>query len=295
MSRSDLLQTARSQQSSPLYARLGLATLDLTSLNDNDTNEVITNLCQRALASPEPVAALCIYAPFAGLVRNILQENQYKAGVATVVNFPHGNNSVEEVIAETKACLDQVDEVDLVWPFEKYIQGDKEAACNMISEVKKTIVEYNQTISSNRKPILLKVILESSAIPADMLYDACTDAIQAGADFLKTSTGKHPTGGATLEAAYELLRASKDAKDKHGKDISVKISGGVKTVAQAGAYIWMAEKIMTGTDEGLTEGKESQRWVNAKNFRIGASGVFSELVNVLAPGKEAASQGDGSY
>ncbi|ORX97936.1 deoxyribose-phosphate aldolase [Basidiobolus meristosporus CBS 931.73] len=295
MSRSALLQTASAQKSSPLYARLGLATLDLTSLNDNDTDAVITDLCQRALSSPEPVAALCVYAQFTELARRILKENNYDAGIATVVNFPYGTNSVEQVVAETKACLDNVDEVDLVWPFEKYIQGDKEAACNMISEVKKTIVDYNRTLSSGRKPVLLKVILETSAFPAELVYDACIDAIHAGADFLKTSTGKHSAGGATLEVAYDMLRAIKDTKEKEGQDIRLKISGGVKTVEQAGSYIWLAEKMMTGTDEALVDGKEDQRWVNAKNFRIGASGVFSKLVNVLAPGKEASSEVESGY
>ncbi|KAK9764680.1 hypothetical protein K7432_007627 [Basidiobolus ranarum] len=295
MSRSDLLQAALSQKSSSFYARLALSTLDFTSLNDNDSNETIMVLCKHALSSPEPVAAICVYAQFAGLVRKAFQENQYHANVATVVNFPHGTNSIEEVIAETKGCLDDVDEVDLVWPFDKYIQGDKEAACKMISEIKKTILEYNQTIPSQRNPVQLKVILETSAFPGEMIYDACVDSIRAGADFLKTSTGKHSAGGATLEVAYDMLRAIKDVKDQDGKNANIKISGGVKTVDQAAAYIWLAERFMSGSDEALTEGKEKERWVNAKRFRIGASGVFDELVHVLEPDSERMVQGGSNY
>ncbi len=226
-----------------MYSEI-LPLLDLTSLNEFDTEQSIAELCQKALTSSGMVAAVCIFPRFVKFAKKQLASVPIK--IATVVNFPHGTDSLETVqtIIRT-AIIDGADEIDVVFPYLDYLNGDQVKPFEFVRACKKTVGEK----------IILKVILETGAlidplVIADVSHNVCL----AGADFLKTSTGKISVG-ATLDAARIMLEAIK----KFPRAIGVKVSGGIRTPEQAKQYIELAKQIM------------GEPWVTPAHFRIGTS------------------------
>ena len=233
--------------------------LDLTSLNDNDDDAAVSTLCNRALAAPGPIGAVCIWPRFITLARGLLQHSEI--GVAAVANFPAGADDVDRAARETAAIVnDGANEVDLVMPYERWLAGDTAVAQDMIAACKAQCGDR----------VLLKVILESGRLgDTEKTYAAGRDAIEAGADFIKTSTGKVEVS-ATPEAAEAMLRAIKDS----GRNVGFKAAGGIRDTETAGAYLAIADRIM-GPD-----------WADARHFRFGASGLLDDLLAAL--GVEAA-------
>jgi deoxyribose-phosphate aldolase len=224
--------------------------IDLTSLNATDNEADIAALCERATQLVSPVAAICIYPRFVKLVADTFAGTSVKT--ATVANFPGGDQSLENVLIEINAALqDGAEEIDVVFPYERYLAGERQHAQNFISTCK----------TACGVSAILKVILETGALkdPA-IIADAAFDAIAAGADFVKTSTGKLPEG-ATLEAAAVLLLVIKHVSTSLQHPVGLKISGGIRTLEQAAEYIELADVIM-GRD-----------WVSPETFRIGASKI----------------------
>jgi deoxyribose-phosphate aldolase len=241
--------------------------LDLTSLNDGDDEAAVSVLCNRAATAPGPVAAVCIWPRFITLARGLLEHSGVR--VAAVANFPAGGDDIAAAVLETEDIVNQGgDEVDLVMPYTRWLGGDVTVARDMIAACKAACGEQ----------VLLKVILETGDLrdPAK-IYAAAGDAIAAGADFVKTSTGKIAVS-ATLEAAEAMLRAIKDS----GRDVGFKAAGGIRDTAAAGAYLALADRIM-GPD-----------WADPLHFRFGASGLLDDLLAQLgvAPG---APRAPGSY
>ncbi len=224
--------------------------LDLTALNDNDDETTIIHLCQQAISPFGQVAAVCIFPRFVKLANKQLARTG--VAIAAVANFPSGTQSVEQTCVEIKQAIqDGANEIDVVMPFQAYLAGDRAFCKEFISKCK----------SACGKNVLLKVILETGALEkSDIIAEASQDVIEAGADFIKTSTGKHAIG-ATLEAAEIMLNAIKN----NGGKVGFKAAGGVRTIEQAITYLTLAEKIM-GLD-----------WISPKTFRIGAS----QLVKLL--------------
>lgn len=224
-----------------------ISLLDLTRLNDNDTNKSIEKLCHNATTPFGEVAAVCIYPKFIGQAKNLLVGTNIK--IATVVNFPDGNESLIDCIAEIKQVIrDGTDEIDVVMPYEIYLGGHTNS-----------VLEFLQVCRGTMGPdIIMKVILETGAlINPEIITSAAKLAIQAKTNFIKTSTGKINVG-ATLQAAKVILNVIKES----GKPIGFKAAGGIRTVEQAAEYIQLAEKIM---------GKE---WISPKNMRFGASNLL---------------------
>lgn len=215
--------------------------IDLTSLNDADTADDILSLCQKA----KHVAAVCVFPRFVETAVAALQSSTVK--IATVANFPRGEDQLDDVLSLIKTAVKAgAQEVDVVWPYSRYLAGEKEFACHFIRECKKT-------------GVLLKVILETGVLEdAKIISAASHDAISSGADFLKTSTGKVAVG-ATLTAAEAMLLAIKHS----GKPVGFKASGGIRSAEQAMEYIALAERIM------------GPNWVSAKTFRIGTSRLLN--------------------
>ena len=224
--------------------------IDLTSLNETDQEETINALCQKATIANHHVAAVCVFPSFVTTARKALAGQAVR--IATVVNFPEGTDTLDTVLASIRQVIsDGADEVDVVFPYGDYLQGEKEKAYDFIRTCKAACGEK----------VLLKVILETGAlrdplIITEVSYNVCL----SGADFLKTSTGKIATG-ATPEAALAMLTVIK----KMSRPIGFKVSGGVRTVEQAAHYIQLAEEIM-GT-----------AWVTPLHFRIGASQLVDTL------------------
>ena len=230
-----------------------LSLLDLTSLNDDDTPAVIDTLCDNATQSIGKVAAVCVYPQFVAQSRARLPENN-GINVATVVNFPTGDESLADVLAQTQQALaDCANEIDLVFPYKALQQGDTAAGEEMCSQIATLVHQHSSS---------LKVILETGALSSAEIAQAAQIAIAAGADFLKTSTGKI-AHGASLEASAILLDQIAQAK----QPVGLKISGGVRDIATAQAYIAQAAAQM-GAD-----------WVQPENFRIGASSLLKELIS----------------
>ena len=234
-------------------ARQVLALLDLTSLETSDDAARIEGLCARARTPFGNVAAVCIYGPFVPLCRRALASTGVK--VATVVNFPYGRPNAAAAALETRMLVASgADEIDMVLPFESVIRGDKAAA-------RDTVTACREACGSRT----LKVILETGAlVEAERIADASRIAIEAGADFIKTSTGKLPVG-ATPDAARTMLAAIRDS----GRAVGFKAAGGVRTLEQAQTYI------------GLAEAALGAGWCTPGNFRIGASGLLDDLLRRL--------------
>ena len=227
-----------------------LSLLDLTSLNDDDTPAVIDALCRNATQAIGKVAAVCVYPPFVAQSRARLPAN---CGI-NVVNFPSGNEPLADVLAQTQQALaDGANEIDLVFPYKALQQGNAAAGEAMCSQIATLVHQHSGS---------LKVILETGALSPEHIAQAAQIAIAAGADFLKTSTGKI-AHGASLEASAILLDQIAQAK----QPVGLKISGGVRDIATAQAYIAQAAA------------KMGEDWVQPENFRIGASSLLKELIS----------------
>jgi len=227
-----------------------LPLLDLTRLVEHDDSEAIVTLCQRALAAPQAVAAICVYPEWVALVRDELQDAPI--AVATVINFPSGQAPLSGLLETVFMALnDGAHELDLVIDYRAYLDNKPSTTTAMVQQIK--------AIAGSA---LVKVIIESGELlqPA-LIAKASQDAIDGGADFVKTSTGKTPTG-ATLAAAEAILGVIKASP----RPVGLKISGGIRTIRQALDYITLATDIM-GAD-----------FISPKRFRIGASALFDTLL-----------------
>ena len=242
-------------------AAQALACLDLTNLKDDCTEAQIEQLCQRAMTRFGPTAAICIWPRFVAQARALLPKGG-PIRIATVVNFPAGTGSIEATVAETeKAIAEGADEIDLVIPYAALVAGDGEAVTTMVQAVKAAIPA----------PARLKTILETGEIGDPVLIElAARLAVEAGADFIKTSTGKVKVN-ATPQAAGIMLRVIRD----HGGTVGFKPAGGISTVSDAGDYLALAAEI-------LGEG-----WPTPERFRFGASGLLDDIERVLAGGASA--------
>ncbi len=232
-----------------------IALIDLTSLNDNDDAQTIATLCEKAQTPLGPVAAVCIYPQFIAQAKDILAEQGIR--IATVVNFPHGTDSLETSISNIQTAIDAgADEIDIVMPYLDYKNGHKETVCQYIQACKETCGKHT----------LLKVILETSEFneTTSLIYQASIDMLISGADFIKTSTGKTKTG-ASFDASADMLQAIKGYRIDHKRQVGFKASGGIRTLQDALIFLDLAERIL-GTD-----------WPTPATFRFGASSLLDNL------------------
>jgi deoxyribose-phosphate aldolase len=249
----DLLGQASAAPATREIAARILPLVDLTTLGDDDREDDVERLCARA--AEVGVAAVCVWPRFVPAARRALERSGVK--VATVANFPAGGDDVAGAVAEIEAAVrDGADEIDLVAPLGAILEGD----VGLVSEM----VQAAKAAAAGR---ILKVILETGRLGAPPLITAAARAaIMAGADFLKTSTGKAPVG-ATLEAAAVLLAVIDEADGRVG----IKLSGGLRTTQQAAQYLYLIDHFMT------------PGWVEPRTVRFGASApLVDDLVQVLS-------------
>jgi len=231
-----------------------LRSLDLTDLNETCSDQAIDALCKKALDPRGPVAAVCVWPQFVKRAQANLKGSPVR--IATVVNFPAGGEDVSRVTDDTQEALsDGANEIDLVLPYNALRRGDRAVAVEMVEAVR-------DLVDGDR---LLKVILETGELQDPKLIEAASRiAIEAGADFIKTSTGKTPVS-ATPEAAELMLNAIKAS----GRPVGLKPSGGIRTLADAKIYLDLADRIM------------GPGWATPKTFRIGASSVYDALIAAI--------------
>ena len=250
-------------------ARQALLLMDLTSLNDSDTDASTEALCKQAKTPYGHPAALCVYPSFIVTAKRALHAHQLsdKVKIATVTNFPHGTDDIMTAARATReAVASGADEVDVVFPYQALMAGDEEAGLEL--------VEMCHAACGGQA--LLKVIIESGELKEPALIKRASEiAIEGGADFIKTSTGKVETN-ATLEAAEIMLKAIKDS----GKDVGFKASGGIKTAEDAAAYLALASDIM------------GPHWITPEHFRFGASSLLGNLIATLRGEPVVSAEGD---
>lgn len=244
-----------SDQPMRVYARLALSCLDLTSLNEDDTEVRVAQLCARAQSPFGPVAAVCVWPRFATFARRLLPEC---IAVAAVANFPHGHDDMAQALRDTERIVRAgAQEVDLVLPYRRLMAGDDHAVAQLLQAVRQVCTG-----------LTLKVILETGVLVDTVLIQRASQlSLDAGADFLKTSTGKTAVN-ATLPAADIMLRAIAAHPTAAGA-AGFKASGGIRTVEQAGAYFDLVCALL------------GPQALAPKRLRIGASSLLDDIEAVL--------------
>ncbi|MDD3273582.1 MAG: deoxyribose-phosphate aldolase [Bacteroidales bacterium] len=240
-----------------------LGIIDLTSLNSTDTASKIELMIDKVnnftsnFEEYPSVAAICVYPNFASTVKKRLLNKSIQIAVVGGV-FPSSQSFLSVKVDECKIAVAQgADEVDIVLSLSHFIAGEFEEAAKEIREIKKAIGEVH-----------LKVILETGALSPEEIEKASMLAMEAGADFIKTSTGKMEPA-ATPEAALIMCKAIKEYHSKTGRKVGFKPAGGIVTPEDAILYYAIVDTIL---------GKE---WLNPKYFRLGASRLANNLLTNL--------------
>ena len=262
---SELLSKHVAENSTPEVYKFLLNCIDLTTLSSTDSEASVTAFTQRVNRFEEEhpelqnVAAICVYANFAQVVRSVLEVSEVNVAVCSA-NFPSSQARLEVKTTETALAVSYVaDEVDIVFPLGLFADGCYEEIADEISEIKQSAGEAR-----------LKVILETGSLrTAENIKKAAVLSMYSGADFIKTSTGKI-YDGATVEAAYVMCQCIKDYYDKHGVMIGFKASGGISTTADAVRYYTIVKEVL------------GEQWLTNEYFRIGASRLANALYKDIA-------------
>lgn len=234
-----------------------LGLIDLTSLNATDDDASVRKVAALASTPAGRVAALCIWPRFIALGRKMLQDTGVP--IAVVTNFPAGDGDVTQAVAETAAAIkDGADEIDVVLPYRALLAGDEATGLALVRACR-------QACGSE---VLLKVILETGQLGSvEHIRRAAELAVDGGAHFIKTSTGKTQPG-ATLQAAEVMIDVIAAAKAR-GVSVGLKVSGGVGSMADAQAYLELYEKRFGAGS------------ATAATFRIGASSLIKPVLAAL--------------
>lgn len=253
-----------SQHRSDANFRKCLSLIDLTSLNANDAISKGAEMGRKVsdFSSQFPgvknVAAICVYPPLVKAVReNLLDEAVQIAAVGA--GFPSSQTFIEVKELECKRAVEAgADEIDIVISLGAFLSGDYKTIFDEVAAIKVSIGKAH-----------LKVILETGALPSyDSIRLASLISMEAGCDFIKTSTGKMDPA-ATLEAAAVMCYAIKDYYNKHNVKIGFKPAGGIVTPDDALGYLLVVERILGG------------EWTKSELFRLGASRLANNLLTEI--------------
>lgn len=238
--------------------------IDLTTLNGNDTEGKVRGMARKVnefkqhFPDAENVAAICVYPALVEFVRDELKE---PVGIAACcAGFPASQTFPEVKVAETLLAIQAgATEVDVVISVGKFLDGKYEEVYDELCELR----------AACKEPIHLKAILETGDLKtAENIYKASLIAMQAGVDFIKTSTGKIAVN-ATPEATYVMCKAIRQWYEKTGVKVSYKPAGGVSTTEEAVQHYTIVKEVL-GAD-----------WLNNKNFRFGASRLANNLLTSI--------------
>lgn len=238
--------------------------IELTSLNTTDSEESILRLTEQVnnfeAAYPDlpHVAAICVYPCFAQIVSQSLEVEGVEVACVSG-SFPSSQALIEVKVAETALAIkDGATEIDVVMPVGKYLSGDYETLSDDISELKQTCGTHK-----------MKVILETGCLKtAENIKKASLLAMYAGADYIKTSTGKL-SPAATPEAAYVMCQTIKEYYDETGIQIGFKPAGGMKTVTDAVVYYTIVKEVL------------GEKWLTNEWFRLGTSRLANLLLSEI--------------
>lgn len=245
-----------------------LNSVELTTLKTTDSEDSVLKFVERVNkfddAYPElgHVATVCVYPCFARICHNTLESEEIEITCVSG-SFPSAQTFIEVKIAETALAIkDGATEIDMVIPVGKFLAGDYEGMCDEIEEMKAVCGELK-----------LKTILETGCLKtASNIKRASLLAMYAGADYIKTSTGKLEPA-ATPEAAFVMCQAIKEYYEKTGIQIGFKPAGGMKTVEDALAYYTIVKEVL------------GKQWLTNQWFRLGTSSLANKLLSEIK-GKE---------
>ncbi len=244
--------------------KLALSMIDLTTLEGKDTPGKVKQLCYKAIHPHDQlkglpkVAAVCVYPTYVSLAKKELKGSGISvASVATA--FPSGQSSLKTKLSDTLFAVEQgADEIDMVISRGEFLAGNYEFVFDEIAAIKEACGEAH-----------LKVILETGELDTlDNVRKASELAMHAGADFIKTSTGKIQPA-ATLPVTYVMLDAIKDFYLKTGKMIGMKPAGGISNSKIALQYLVMLNEVL------------GEKWMNKNYFRFGASSLANDILMQL--------------
>ena len=266
-----LKQRLQSLMSKPLRGmdeqeayRFILGCIDLTTLEGSDNKSVVESLCRKAIGFRNEkrripsTAAVCVYPPFVKQAKSVLQGTGIR--VASVAGaFPAGQSPIEIKVAEIKYAIQQgADEIDMVISRGKFLEGNLQEVFDEIRVIREVC-----------KDITLKVILETGELKTpNNIYRASQLAMLAGADFIKTSTGKIAVN-ATPEAFVVMMDAVRRHHEKTGRKVSIKAAGGISDSETALLYVNLLTQVL---------GKE---WLSNSCFRIGASRLATKVLDAI--------------
>lgn len=245
--------------------RFLFGSIELTSLKTTDSEESILAFTERVndFDSRYPdlphVATICVYPCFADIVAESLEVDGVEIACVSG-SFPSSQARIEVKVAETSlAVADGATEIDIVMPVGKFLSGDYEGVCDEIQELKAACGEE----------VPMKVILETGAIKtAANIKKASILAMYAGADYIKTSTGKLEPA-ATPEAAYVMCQAIKEYYDETGIQIGFKPAGGINSVMDAIIYYTIVKEVL------------GEKWLTNKWLRLGTSRLANMLLSEI--------------
>ena len=241
--------------------RLALNMIDLTTLEGKDTPGKVKQMCYKAMHLHDvqqdlpTVAAVCVYPSMVKIAKNEVKNSNVKvASVSTA--FPSGQAPMDVKLRDTKFAVSEgADEIDMVISRGKFLMGEYNFVYDEIAAIKEACGKAR-----------LKVILETGELATlDNVRRASDIAIMAGADFIKTSTGKVQPA-ATMQVTYTMLMAIKDHYDRTGVMIGMKPAGGISTAKQALHYLVMVNETL------------GSKWLTNEWFRFGASSLANDLL-----------------
>ena len=239
--------------------------IELTTLKTEDSDTSVMAFTERVNAFDNEypdmphVATICVYPCFAEIVKDTLEVEGVEIACVSG-SFPSSQARIEVKVAETSlAVKDGATEIDIVMPVGKFLSGDYEGMCEDISELK----------NACGKDVAMKVILETGDIKtASNIKKASILSMYAGADYIKTSTGKEKIS-ATPEAAYVMCQAIKEYYDETGIQIGFKPAGGINTVMDAITYYTIVKEVL------------GEKWLTNKWFRLGTSHLAKLLLTEI--------------
>ena len=260
---------AAANQNTEVY-KFCLSAIDLTTLSCCDSEESVEAMARRAAEFEmdyphlQNVASICVYPPFVETVGLNIDGTPLRI-TSVAGGFPSSQTFLEVKMLEVAMAIENgADEVDVVVNVGKILTGAYDEAANEI-----------EVLSEESDGATLKVILETGALKSpEMIYNASLLAMAAGADFIKTSTGKIDVS-ATPEAAVVMCKAIKEYHEKTGRKVGFKAAGGVRTADDAALYYTIVKEIL------------GEEWLTTDLFRIGASSAANNILSAIE-GKEIA-------
>lgn len=258
----NLLAKHREENNTVAVKKFLLNSVELTTLKTDDSEESVMRFVEKVNKFDDTypelghVATVCVYPCYAAICHDTLENEDVEIACVSAC-FPSSQSFIEVKIAETAMAIhDGATEIDIVQSVGKFLAGDYETVADEISEIK--------SVCGDKK---LKVILETGCLKtASNIKKASILAMYAGADYIKTSTGKLEPA-ATPEAAYVMCQAIKEYYEQTGIQIGFKPAGGMKTVEDALTYYTIVKEVL------------GEKWLTNQMLRLGTSSLANKLLS----------------